>query len=126
MKRNKNVWIVKMIFFSFLAIITVGVVVMWLWNWLVPSLFAGPVINYYQALGLFLLSRILFRGFTGSSHHGCKGRGPDQWKDKWSNLSDGEREKLRDLWKKRCGSFGDCSDMKSDQGETNAEENLNN
>lgn len=126
MKKNKNVWIVKTVFFSFLAIIAVGAVVMWLWNWLVPSLFAGPIINYYQALGLFLLSRILFRGFTGGSRHGCNGRGPDHWKEKWSNLSDGDREKMRALWKKRCGSFGDCSDIGSEKVDTNSEEKLNN
>ena len=126
MKKYKKFWIVKIMFFSFLAIIAVGALVMWLWNWLVPSLFSGPVINYYQALGLFLLSRILFRGFTGGSRHGCNGRGPDQWKEKWSNLSDGEREKMRSLWKKRCGSFGDCSDIISDKVDTNSEEKLNN
>lgn len=36
-----------------------GVVVMSLWNWLVPALFAGPVLHFWQALGLLVLTRIL-------------------------------------------------------------------
>jgi hypothetical protein len=27
----------------------------WLWNWLVPDLFGGPALTYWQALGLWLL-----------------------------------------------------------------------
>src|SRR2546429_1443972 len=36
-----------------------------LWNWLVPSLFHGPAVRYWQAVGLLLLSRILFGGVRG-------------------------------------------------------------
>ena len=42
-------------------------VVMWLWNWLVPELFNGPVLTYWQTLGLFILSKILFSGIGGGS-----------------------------------------------------------
>jgi hypothetical protein len=30
-------------------------VVMWLWNWLVPELFNGPLINYWQSIGILIL-----------------------------------------------------------------------
>ena len=40
-------------------------VVMWLWNWLVPELFKGPVLGYWQTLGLLVLSKILFSGIGG-------------------------------------------------------------
>ena len=43
-----------------------GAVVMWLWNWLMPVLFHLGVITYWQAVGLAILSRLLF----GSLHHG--------------------------------------------------------
>ena len=36
---------------------------MYLWNWLVPLLFHGPVVTFLQALGLLVLSKILFGGF---------------------------------------------------------------
>jgi len=35
-------------------------VVMNLWNWLVPAIFGWQSVNFWQALGLLLLSRILF------------------------------------------------------------------
>lgn len=44
-------------------------VVMWLWNWLVPELFNGPVLGYWQTLGLLVLSKILFSGIGGGSSH---------------------------------------------------------
>ena len=36
-----------------------GWVVMTLWNWLIPALFTGPVIGFWQALGILVLSKIL-------------------------------------------------------------------
>jgi len=41
--------------------------VMWLWNWLVPDLFHGPVIGYWQAYGIYLLCDILFKFKSSSS-----------------------------------------------------------
>jgi hypothetical protein len=40
---------------------------MLLWNWLVPQLFSGPVLGYWQTLGILILSKILFTGL--SQHH---------------------------------------------------------
>lgn len=37
-------------------------VTMWLWNWLMPVIFNLPVITFWQAAGILILSRILFRG----------------------------------------------------------------
>ncbi len=41
--------------------------VMWLWNWLAPDLFHGPVIDYWQAYGIYLLCTILFKSSNSSS-----------------------------------------------------------
>jgi hypothetical protein len=40
-----------------------GVIVLQLWNWLLPPLFALPRITFWQALGMLALCRILFGGF---------------------------------------------------------------
>jgi hypothetical protein len=40
-----------------------GVIVMSLWNWLLPAIFGIAVINFWQALGLLVLCRILFGSF---------------------------------------------------------------
>jgi hypothetical protein len=39
-----------------------GLVVMLLWNWLMPDLFELRSIDYWQALGLLALCTILFKG----------------------------------------------------------------
>lgn len=39
----------------------VGFIVMLLWNWLMPILFALPTITFIQTLGLLLLLKFLFK-----------------------------------------------------------------
>lgn len=51
-----------------------------LWNWLVPELFSGPLIGYWQTAGLFILSKILFTGISPKSHS----QKPDHaWKERF-------------------------------------------
>jgi hypothetical protein len=82
-------------------------VVMWLWNWLVPELFNGPVLGYWQTLGLLILSKILFSGIGGgsgdkSSHsrkHRCEEDYPkSRWRQKYEAKMNGmaEEERRRD------------------------------
>jgi hypothetical protein len=47
-----------------------GVVVQHLWNAILPDLFGFPEVDFWQAVGLVVLSRLLFGGM------GPKGRGP--------------------------------------------------
>ena len=58
----KNVVVIA---FVLLIVASVPAFCSWLWNNLMPYLFNLPTINYWQALGLILLSRLLF--FSGSS-----------------------------------------------------------
>jgi hypothetical protein len=44
-----------------------GLVVMWLWNWLMPDIFGLPELGYWQAWGLLILSTILFKKFDFGS-----------------------------------------------------------
>jgi len=37
---------------------------MWLWNWLMPSLFGLVKINFWKALGINILCAILFKPTT--------------------------------------------------------------
>ena len=45
-----------------------GGATMWLWNLLMPKILGLPEISYWQAVGLLLLSHLLFKG-----HHHCDG-----------------------------------------------------
>ncbi|RCR67375.1 hypothetical protein [Larkinella punicea] len=53
----------------------VTLVVMRLWNWLVPSVFNGPKIRFVQALGLLFLTRLLVGDFGFGGGHGGHWRG---------------------------------------------------
>jgi hypothetical protein len=56
-----------------------GALVMLLWNWLAPALFGLRLINFWQALGLLALCRILFGGFgLGGGGHRHSGRRMDR------------------------------------------------
>ena len=73
-----------------------GTVVMALWNWLMPLLFNLPMINFSQALGLFLLSRILTGGFkvmgmTSTNANKENWEEKRQMYDRWDNLTPEER-----------------------------------
>jgi len=46
-----------------------GLVVMTLWNWLMPALFGLPEVTYWQAVGLFVLCHLLFKGHHGGGGH---------------------------------------------------------
>ena len=47
-----------------LAALIMGLPLMLLWNWLIPNLFGVPYITFWQAVGLNLLSGILFNKTT--------------------------------------------------------------
>jgi len=75
------------IFFGFMAFIVVGgILVQWLWNWLLPDIFGLRRVTFWEALGLLALCRILFGGF-GKGGHGRSdggrrsgGNGKPWWK----------------------------------------------
>jgi len=86
-----------------LIVVTIvgGTVVQLLWNWLMPPLFGWHLITFWQALGLLLLSRILFGSWgSGGGNRGRRGR-----REKWDKMTPEEREKLRQNWGARCGGF---------------------
>ena len=74
----------------------VSLVVMLLWNVLIPSLFSGPVLSFWQAAGLLILSRILFGGLRGHGGHGWRNR----WRERWHRMTPEERERFRDGYRR--------------------------
>jgi hypothetical protein len=91
--------------FFLVATAFLSVVTMWLWNALVPSLFHGPTVSFAQAIGLLVLSHILFRG-GGRWRHGGGWR-HERWRErldaKMAAMSPEERERFRAEWRARCG-----------------------
>jgi hypothetical protein len=82
------------------AVFAFTFVVMWLWNWLVPEIFNGPVLGYWQTLGLLVLSKIIFSGIGGGgskSSHSRKYRCEDdypksRWRQKYEAKMNGKVE----------------------------------
>jgi hypothetical protein len=104
MRRNRFVTGLKFALFAVLFIVVFGFVIMRLWNWLMPALFGLHLINFWQAVGILILSKILFGGFRGRG-------GPHvYWRrrmaERWEQMTPEEREKFRQGMCGRCGSFG--------------------
>lgn len=58
--------IIGMVILGIIAItglaILFGFIIMWLWNWLMPEIFGLTTLNYWQAVGVFILFKILLGG----------------------------------------------------------------
>lgn len=114
MKTYRALRVLKFVVFVTVALFGFGFVTMHLWNWLMPSLFHLRTISFVQALGLVVLSKILFGGF----HRHGGGRG---WKrhmeQRWAEMSPEERERFRAGMRGRgcCSPFA-AGEAKAEQG----------
>ena len=81
-----TLWILGGIAIGVIAIAAMSLAVMYLWNWLAPTVFKLPTIKFKHALGLLVLSKLLFGGFGGwhgghrGFHHGMKHEQCKEWK----------------------------------------------
>ena len=97
-------WSIRVVRFAAIAVVAITVfsfVVMNLWNWLVPAIFGWHSISFWQALGLLVLSKILFGGFRGGPGHGMHWR--HRMMERWQKMTPEEREKFREGMRERCG-----------------------
>lgn len=104
---NKKFWVKKITGFIVLAIVmtaVLGYVVMLLWNHVLAAVVNVSLVTFWQALGLLILSKILFGGFKGGcwgNHKG--GQWKNEMKEKWQSMTPEEREKIKQEWRNRCG-----------------------
>lgn len=90
---------------GFLALISF--VVMQLWNNLLPGILHVGMITFWQAMGIFILCKLLF-GF-GRGGRGGMGKGPwmrHKMEERFKNMSAEEREQFKQKWQQRCGMRG--------------------
>jgi hypothetical protein len=82
-----------------------ALIVMLLWNAIMPAVLHVETLTYWQALGLLVLCRILFGGFLfgGRKSRPSFGGPSSQVREKWMNMSDEERMRFKEEWRKRCG-----------------------
>ncbi|MBK8503150.1 MAG: hypothetical protein IPL46_13595 [Saprospiraceae bacterium] len=105
MNHYKRFWPLKILFFLIAAVALLSVVgffVMTLWNRILPDITGVSVISFWQALGILILSRILFGGWGrfGGRHFAHKRA---RWQNKWQEMNNEERTAFKARWKERCG-----------------------
>jgi hypothetical protein len=125
----KKWWIMKGFFyllFGIAFVLVFGYIVMSLWNWLIPDIFDGPTVTYVEALGVLLLSKILFGSLhCGSGRHKCcnhdghKTHWRKKWEKKMSNMTPEQREKYKHCFE---GKFGSSEDEEKCLEETDKEQ----
>jgi hypothetical protein len=105
MKRRWAGKIAAGIGFFVAATLVLSLIVMLLWNALVPVLFSGPFLSYPQTIGLLILSHILLRGWSPWRHK--NGWRHDRWRHRFderlAGMTPEERDKFREEWRRRCG-----------------------
>ena len=101
--KHKKGWI-----FLFLCppLILLGVtwIVMSLWNCLLPDILGVKSITYWQAMGILVLSKILFGGFHGKFGRGMQDMKEKHLKHKMEGMSAEEKEKFKEVWKQKCST----------------------
>lgn len=105
-------YVARGIVFVLAAAAGFGFVVMTLWNAVIPAVFNGPTLTFWQAVGLLLLSHVLFRGWVpwrngGNWQHE---RWRRRFEEKLAAMTPDEREQFRAEWKLRCGWHAEPSD----------------
>lgn len=81
-----------------------GLLVMYLWNAILPELLGVAKISFWQSVGLFILCKVLFGNFRKPERANSRmGFGPwGKW-EKFKNATPEEREALKEEWRRRCG-----------------------
>ena len=103
----KKHWVLrglKILLFVVLAATVFSFVVMELWNWLMPVIFGLHAISFWQAVGLLVLSKILFSGFRGRPGFAMHWR--QRMMERWEQMTPEEREKFRAGMRHGCGPLG--------------------
>ncbi|HPF96257.1 MAG: hypothetical protein R2802_12655 [Flavobacteriaceae bacterium] len=89
-----------------LILFGLSAIVMWLWNAILPNVVNVSSITYWQAMGILVLSKILFGGFGCGKHkHSMQKK---HWLHKMKQMTPEEREKFKQEWKQRFQERGFC------------------
>lgn len=104
MRKSRVLRVLKVLLIVLVAATALSFVVMVLWNKLMPTLFGLHMLSFWQALGLLILSKILFGGFRGRPGFGPPWR--QRMFERWEQMTPEEREKFRAGLRGGCGPFG--------------------
>ena len=86
----------------FVAIVSaLSALVMYLWNTILTDVTDVKPLTFWKAMGLLLLTKILFGGFGKAFGRNGKSK-KKHWKNKWMNMSPEERIEAKSRWKEYC------------------------
>lgn len=88
-----------------LFVFVLGNVIVFLWNNILVEAVGVKPLTFWKAIGLFVLTRILFGGFKSGPRSSWGRRGRSR-KEKWRGMSEEERAAFKSKWKERRG--GKC------------------
>ena len=107
-RKKSPIEIAGIIIFGAIAItglaILFGFIIMWLWNWLMPEIFGLTTLSYWQAVGLFILFKLLLGGCGGggksskSSNRKCDDNSKSDF-SKWKHYDKFWKEEGDELYK---------------------------
>ncbi len=85
-----------------------GLAVMSLWNCLLPEILGVTTITFWQAVGIFILCKILFGFGRGGGRGFGGGRGwmRHRMEERLKNMSPEEREAFKQKMRDKCGPWG--------------------
>jgi hypothetical protein len=91
---KKSLHMVWHVLFGLAAVAGFGGAVMWLWNALLPQIFGIAAVNFWQALGLLVLCRMLFGSFGGKHWmpHAHTHFHNNPIREKWMKMTPEERK----------------------------------
>ena len=115
---------VMILVFATAFVVLFTFIVMSLWNAILPDVLGVKVISFWQALGILVLSKILFSGFGGLHHkrERFKSRMREKMMARWDQMTPEEREKFKAEWKNRCGGWKNRFDEQNvNTGQTGSE-----
>ncbi|HZG01515.1 MAG TPA: hypothetical protein VEY71_10955 [Chitinophagales bacterium] len=103
--------IIALVAAAFFALVVFAL--MYCWNYVMPGVFGLPMISFWQALALFIVSKILlWNNWRG----GRRNWGPPQHvREMWANrtgprmqnMTPEEKERIKKYWEHKCGKrFG--------------------
>jgi hypothetical protein len=74
-----------------------------LWNAILPQVIGVHTVTFWQAMGILVLSKILFGGFGGGqSNSKRKKTQSNEMRKKWKQMTPEERDAMKKEWHNRC------------------------
>jgi len=132
MRRTPKIFhVLKFLALGAIFLTALGFGVRELWNCLIPDLFHGPVVTFWQALGLCLLGKLIF-GWHGAGP-GKFGRTREQWRkrmqQRMEHMTPEEKEKMRERFKRcmpmnRWNNWHEEEEIKETDKQTKSETNI--